>query len=304
MPGSRLRQVKLRCLTQFQTGSPKEFAEIRNAPVFLLRYLANTSLFVEDHGLASDLNMPALVNGSILVISFVRKRLPEAVTMGTWNVRAILFAWGTYDGAVGFPECTNLILSCHQADFLTARLPPLDAAVAVSGSGLTVPVLTIANRHYDRLDTARKAGSKLFANLDDTDRISSWNIVLTHPAFFASSTILAIFSCAVSAVAAMKIHDFIKVDLANYGRIKVTLPYICLVLEFVGGFLRFIYWAVDPLSSRMLVPYEIHLVGRSGSFPFSLASTLLLTFYWYETVTVRVNPFEGICPLSQLTCCL
>lgn len=57
------------------------------------------------------------------------------------------------------------------------------------------------------------------------------------------------------------------------------------------------YWSVDPLGARFLVPYDGQIIWRTISIPFTLSSTILLTFYWFETTSVRPAPAPRL-PLS------
>jgi len=44
---------------------------------------------------------------------------------------------------------------------------------------------------------------------------------------------------------------------------------------------RLIYVAVDPLWSRAIYPLPLEHLLWTMSHPFSLAVTILITFYWY-----------------------
>jgi hypothetical protein len=57
---------------------------------------------------------------------------------------------------------------------------------------------------------------------------------------------------------------------------------------------RIVYLAVDPLGSKKLVPYRGSQILITLSFPFCIASNLLVLFYWHELLSKRnmkVSPF-------------
>jgi hypothetical protein len=55
-----------------------------------------------------------------------------------------------------------------------------------------------------------------------------------------------------------------------------------------------IYLSVDPLGSKKLVPYQGSQILITLSFPFCIASNLLVLFYWQELLSkkyIKVSPF-------------
>jgi hypothetical protein len=48
---------------------------------------------------------------------------------------------------------------------------------------------------------------------------------------------------------------------------------------------RFIYYGLDPFSSRRIVHYLTNYTWKTWGVPFTLSSALLLTMYWFESVT-------------------
>lgn len=58
---------------------------------------------------------------------------------------------------------------------------------------------------------------------------------------------------------------------------------ICLVLEMLGGFLRFLHWSIDPIGARQLTTAPLQSVARTCSIPFSISSTLFLSIYLHDT---------------------
>jgi hypothetical protein len=57
---------------------------------------------------------------------------------------------------------------------------------------------------------------------------------------------------------------------------------------------RLVYLAVDPLGSHKIIPYRGSQIIITLSFPFGIASNLLVLFYWQEILSKRnmkVAPF-------------
>jgi hypothetical protein len=162
-------------------------------------------------------------------------------------------------------------------------------------SGFSVPFVSVAADViiYMARSQRNSTNPRAIVSLDDTDGDTPWRKVLAHPAFFVFATAEAVLSCLVCCLVLLKLrdYDFLRtITMRNWA--EINLPHCCLFLEFIGGALRFCYWSIDPLSSRFVIPYIGHIPFRTISIPFTLASTLLLTFYWYETVTVRFFPLR------------
>jgi hypothetical protein len=148
-----------------------------------------------------------------------------------------------------------------------------------------IPVCNIKYSAISSIADALRRGETVTGTLTDSSGMSPYRRTLSSPAIFVFGTAQAAFSCGVAAVAFVKAWSI----WATQGRFILQLPYVCCMLEFVGGLIRFLYYGTDPLGSRMLVGYLAQQVWRTSSIPFCLSSTLLLTFYWHETVTVRLT---------------
>jgi hypothetical protein len=85
-----------------------------------------------------------------------------------------------------------------------------------------------------------------------------------------------------------KLLKYTSLDVKVSGRPVMRLPYACLLLDGLGCFMRVVFWSVDPLCFRQIVSNALQSSGRTASIPFALSSTILLTFYWFETLTVRL----------------
>lgn len=65
---------------------------------------------------------------------------------------------------------------------------------------------------------------------------------------------------------------------------------------------RFVYWSVDPIFTRSIIPAVGHTPIRSWSISVSAAALLLLVFYWHETTSSTsmrfswsIEKFKRIC---------
>lgn len=69
---------------------------------------------------------------------------------------------------------------------------------------------------------------------------------------------------------------------------------VCIALEMVAAVLRLVYTAVDPFWTFRVYNAFVGMIMMTISFPISLASGILLTFFWAETLkasSIKAHPF-------------
>lgn len=64
------------------------------------------------------------------------------------------------------------------------------------------------------------------------------------------------------------------------------VPLVCLAILFFSNFERGLYVSLDPLGARQIIPRPARRFLHSISVPWIYASTLLLTFFWSEAISV------------------
>jgi hypothetical protein len=84
------------------------------------------------------------------------------------------------------------------------------------------------------------------------------------------------------------------ITLVRYRGCHLTLPHLVLCFEIVGNADRLVAVTVDPLQLRIVFPFVVNQMLFTTSWPFTILTTILLTFYWHELIyktDVRVNTF-------------
>jgi hypothetical protein len=106
----------------------------------------------------------------------------------------------------------------------------------------TIPVLTVTWNTAWELEVAQASPNRtspLLASITDADGMSFWRVVLSHWSFYAFSYALAAMSIAVVCAAFIRYREFY---LAQGGFGPIAIPHVCMILESIGGLLRFIHW--------------------------------------------------------------
>lgn len=67
---------------------------------------------------------------------------------------------------------------------------------------------------------------------------------------------------------------------------------------------RFVYWAVDPIWARSLIPPNVHTPIRTWSLPLSLSALLVLVFFWHETASSTSLRFSWSIERFKIPCYL
>jgi hypothetical protein len=216
-------------------------------------------------GQLADSTMEDL-NGKIVFQEFVGK--------GNWlaKMKEIQSA-----GAIAILYGTRSLVSGQYGCALTASEP--------SGQ-ITIPVAEVSQSGFDEIRHAIMNGAVMEATL--TSEGNPWNMLGGIPVIIVFRFIFTTVSVGLIGFALYKLIMFIR-----YQRAQFNVPQVCLSLEIIANMLRIVYLAVDPFScfgvyggaSNFLTPL---------SFPFEVATFMLITFYWFEAVTnasIKVYPF-------------
>jgi hypothetical protein len=102
---------------------------------------------------------------------------------------------------------------------------------------------------------------------------------------------LTLFTVANLSLAIWRLVEHVKADGCH-----TRLPQACLGLIITGNIIRLIYVAVDPLWSRAIYPLPLEHLLWTLSHPFSLAVTILITFYWHDVMhgmSLNINQMLG-----------
>jgi len=119
------------------------------------------------------------------------------------------------------------------------------------------------------------------------------NLVKTG-AWSAFGIILQILCVCCTVIGSIKVVQFIRV----FG-FQLSISQICLLFEIIGSIERFVY-LIDPVYTRRIFSFPLGSILVSLSFPLSLASNLMITFYWQEILTFHKFEYITIPKLHRL----
>lgn len=157
-----------------------------------------------------------------------------------------------------------------------------------STTDIEIPMVIISKPSAEKLFgyIAKYGNVTVLITSNDTN---PWTELFTSPAMSAFSVIQPIL---VAANIAYAIYKQIKwVSIKGWER---SIPQTVLWFELVANILRFLAVAVDPLQSRVIFPVMLNLMLYTLSWPFSIMSFLLISFYWHELIRklkIQLNAF-------------
>eukprot|EP01122_Echinamoeba_exundans_P002832 TRINITY_DN1281_c0_g1_i3.p1 TRINITY_DN1281_c0_g1~~TRINITY_DN1281_c0_g1_i3.p1 ORF type:complete len:386 (+),score=29.55 TRINITY_DN1281_c0_g1_i3:445-1602(+) len=170
---------------------------------------------------------------------------------------------------------------------------------------VSCPTLTVSTKSAARLIDLVKIYPNLTATIDKDDGISPVRQWLTSGLYWFFSIFSAASSCFVAAYAVVKLYEYCYCS----GHPVFSVVGICILFELCGSLIRFANWSIDSLGARHLTTQHGSGSWRSASLPFTVASTLLLTFYWHETlsrtslrVSLNIGRFKIPCYILIVLC--
>jgi hypothetical protein len=199
------------------------------------------------------------------VFELYNSSLFEWVRVACKSAYAVVLTYGHFDNAIGYVEFTF----------------PNDFA------GASCRTYTISVPSYNRIVDLLKNDTGVAA-IDSSDGASISPVRVWYQSgwFIFLTVLMAAVSCAVACVGVVRLWFYWRATESCYPQIAT----ICLWLEIVGAFIRFLYWGLDPFGSRRILPYPgSHSAFRTASFPFLISSTILLTFYWHEVWSFQIS---------------
>jgi hypothetical protein len=153
---------------------------------------------------------------------------------------------------------------------------------------LNLPMVIVSARSaYTLLDYVAKYET-VMVRITSNDP-NPWGDMLESGAMVTYSVILPIVigSCLIFAV-------FKQVMWIRRRGFQKSIPQTVLWFEIVANIIRLLGAAVDPLQSRTIYPFILSQMLFTLSWPFSVVSVLLISFYWHELfakVNVTINAY-------------
>jgi hypothetical protein len=123
--------------------------------------------------------------------------------------------------------------------------------------------------------------STAVAVLDSVGLKTPWREVQEHGMFWFSVVLIIATSLALAILGVGRLIQYWTVE----GQLNINIAKVVIIFETVGAILRLIYWIVDPLGYQGIWSDSARTVWHTISVPFAVNSTLLITFYWHETVS-------------------
>eukprot|EP01118_Nematostelium_gracile_P003843 TRINITY_DN1445_c0_g1_i4.p1 TRINITY_DN1445_c0_g1~~TRINITY_DN1445_c0_g1_i4.p1 ORF type:complete len:516 (-),score=88.82 TRINITY_DN1445_c0_g1_i4:43-1590(-) len=120
-------------------------------------------------------------------------------------------------------------------------------------------------------------------NVTITADANKWTEIGNNPGSWIWQFFFLIWNTANVVICFRNIYYFIRIQ-----GCRPTIPIVSLTLEIIANLERVIYF-LDGLSWRELFPSVAKTVLLSLSFPFSIATILLLSFWWKEITGKRLN---------------
>lgn len=77
-----------------------------------------------------------------------------------------------------------------------------------------------------------------------------------------------------------------------------NMSFLVLILELIAAAIRLVF-AIDPLSARF-IPQPILEPFLTASFPISLSSMILLSFFWAELLSVDARTISGLLTTKKI----
>eukprot|EP01122_Echinamoeba_exundans_P008635 TRINITY_DN2893_c0_g1_i1.p1 TRINITY_DN2893_c0_g1~~TRINITY_DN2893_c0_g1_i1.p1 ORF type:complete len:403 (+),score=13.57 TRINITY_DN2893_c0_g1_i1:405-1613(+) len=193
---------------------------------------------------------------------------PNEADLHTWLRKAsqvaelLILPFGFYEDGLGLPEFS------------------LPSTFNVS-IGCPTVTISVASRDMILSRLANSTGRNLTATLVSDDGFTPLRSWFHSGWFWALSVACAAFSCAVSVIGLVKLVEYLVYSNST----KISVVSLCILLETAGSVNRFLMWTVDVMGARQLTTQAVSGAWRTSSLPFTISATLLLTFFWHETLS-------------------
>jgi hypothetical protein len=158
------------------------------------------------------------------------------------------------------------------------------------GSDITLPVVEIGYTSYLTIVSAIKKNTSFNVTIDAEEGnvwIQYW---IGYKFDIIFSIVVGIPAVLAAAMAVYKLHVLIAV---NNG-CNLNVGTACLVCHLIASILRAFFVIVDPMGFRRMLTYHLNNTLFTLPFPFIISGTLVLCFYWFETMSkssMMVYPF-------------
>lgn len=140
------------------------------------------------------------------------------------------------------------------SEFLTA---PFDTAFPIPVIALSRPTFTKIETALAGMNGTQRATVR--ATVDALGGLTPWRQILTHPLWWIVSIFVSASACAMACFALLRCRQFYLA----LGILKWGVPQTVLFLQFISSMIRFLYWALDPMFARSVLPQVLHTPWRT-----------------------------------------
>jgi uncharacterized membrane protein len=172
----------------------------------------------------------------------------------------------------------------------TSAIPGRSGCALAGGTAnslVSIPVAEVFAHDFEEILAGILEGQLVGATL--TSEGNDWTTTLR------SVAVIVVFRVILSGTA-LGLIGYALYKLIMYIRVQgpaFNVPQVCLGLEIIANILRVVYLLVDPFGCFGYYGFAFPLL-TTISFPFDVATFILITLYWYEAVTdasIKVYPF-------------
>lgn len=125
-------------------------------------------------------------------------------------------------------------------------------------------------------------GEAMFISMKYEDDTNKWYDSFKHGAMIWYSVSLGILTFINIVLSGWRLFNYIR----KYG-IVGSLAQTILSMILFSNLLKFIVVTIDPIFSRDIFGYMASTILLTFTFPISSLTTLLITFYWHEIITLN-----------------
>lgn len=155
-------------------------------------------------------------------------------------------------------------------------------------TGINIPMVIISRPSTEKLWAHIEKYGNVTVQITSDDP-NPWTEMFSSGAMIAFQVLQPIFIGLNIVYATYKQVRWVQVK-----GVERSVPQTVLWFELIANLLRFLAVIVDPIQSRVIFPVLLNQMLYTLSWPFSIMSFLLISFYWHELlrkIKIRMNKF-------------
>lgn len=146
---------------------------------------------------------------------------------------------------------------------------------------LGVPVVEVSLPGGLDMFSRVENGEAMYVSMKYGDDVNKWYDAFRHGAMIWYSVSLGLLTFINMVLSGWRLFNYVK----KYGFV-LSLAQTILSMILISNTLKFIVVTIDPIYSRGIFGYMASSILQTFTFPISSLTTLLITFYWHEVMTL------------------